>query len=98
MRTAKRGAAFQFMRRMTAGENNTKKVVVSFQRKNNKIDVVIRDEGPGFNWQPFMEIEPSRATQSNGRGIAKAALLSFDRVEFIGSGNTVKVTTALRNG
>lgn len=48
------------------------------------------------NWLPFLELEPSRATQSNGRGIAKAALLSFDRVEFIGNGNTVKITTMAR--
>lgn len=77
-------------------ENQSKKVVVTFKHTGRMIEVVIQDEGPGFDWRPYLEIDPARATQINGRGIAKAALLSFDRVEFIGNGNTVKITTSVK--
>ena len=78
-------------------ENKPKKVVVHFKRSERSIEVIIQDEGPGFDWRPYLEIDPARATQINGRGIAKASLLSFDRVEFMGNGNTVKITTTLKS-
>ncbi len=87
----------QEVRRLIAlPENLSKKVIVTFKHTGHMIEVVIQDEGAGFDWRPYLEIDPARATQINGRGIAKAALLSFDRVEFMGSGNTVKITTSVK--
>lgn len=49
----------------------------------------ICDEGNGFAWQPFLEISPERAFHTHGRGIAMANMLSFDTLEYQGTGNTV---------
>jgi hypothetical protein len=55
-----------------------------------------RIAGAGFAWQPFLEIEPSRATQGSGRGIAKANLISFDELIYQGKGNQVQAICYLR--
>lgn len=79
--------------RLTKPENIHKKVVVQFRQANGEMSVTITDQGEGFDWRPFMEIEPSRATQGNGRGIAKANLISFDRMIYAGKGNQVQVSS-----
>ena len=68
-----------------------KNIFIHFEQFPNRIEIVITDDGAGFDAQPYMEIEPSRATHGNGRGIAKANLLSFDEVLYLGPGNQVKV-------
>jgi CheY-like chemotaxis protein len=78
-------------RRLVLPENAKKAVTVSIKRDAAVLEVDISDEGAGFNWRPFMLIEPSRATRSNGRGIAKANLLGFDSVSYRGNGNAVTV-------
>lgn len=78
--------------RLALPENATKTVSVEFTHENGLMDVMITDMGKGFNWRPYLEIEPARATQSNGRGIAKANQLSFDTMTFMGNGNQLRVT------
>ena len=60
-----------------------------FEKKRNFIEITIEDEGDGFDWEPFMEISPERATLPNGRGIAVAKMISFHSIEYIGKGNKV---------
>lgn len=67
-------------------------VQVSFHCDEKEISVVIKDEGPGFDWQPFLSFSPDRAFDPHGRGISMARMLSFDDLEFLGCGNTVRVT------
>ncbi len=67
-------------------------VSVQFERSANEINIVIKDQGKGFEWQQYLEISPERSGHSHGRGIAMANLLSFDSVEYKGNGNEVKVT------
>jgi two-component system cell cycle response regulator len=55
--------------------------------KDNGIYAVITDQGNGFNWKQYMTIEPSRANDSHGRGIAQANALSFDKLTFNEKGN-----------
>jgi len=69
--------------------NANKHATVTFTRSSDRVHVTVRDDGPGFNWKPFLEIEPSRATEANGRGIAKAYLVSFDNLVFEEKGNKV---------
>lgn len=80
--------------RQMSPQYKDKKVVIQFARQSNRMEIVIQDEGVGFDPMPFMEIEPSRATQNNGRGIAKANLLSFDRVTYEGFGSRVRIVSA----
>jgi two-component system cell cycle response regulator len=45
--------------------------------------------GPGFDWKKYMVIEPSRAKDNHGRGIAQARAMSFDRLSYNDTGNQV---------
>lgn len=80
--------------RQSSPQYKDKKVVVQFARQPTRMEIVIQDEGVGFDPQPFMEIEPSRATQNHGRGIAKANLLSFDSVTYEGYGSRVRIVSS----
>lgn len=77
-------------------DNAHKTVWICYEKGDDRIEVTVKDQGQGFDWQPFLEIEPSRATQGSGRGIAKANLISFDSLEYANDGNTVKAITFLR--
>ncbi|MEZ5936501.1 MAG: response regulator [Alphaproteobacteria bacterium] len=58
-------------------------------RKTDGIYVVITDQGEGFRWQEFLNIDPSRAGDNHGRGIAQARMLSFDKLTYNAKGNQV---------
>ena len=83
-------------RRLAMPEFASKIVRVQFAQVPGRLEVTITDEGQGFVWQPFLEIEPSRATQGSGRGIAKANLISFDELIYQGKGNQVQAISYLR--
>ena len=59
------------------------------ERDASAIHYRIRDEGKGFDWNPFLEMSPTRAFDTHGRGIAMSNLLSFDQLKFHGCGNEV---------
>lgn len=64
-------------------------VGVDYQRSEDEIRIRIRDQGRGFDWHNYAEVDPSRVFDAHGRGIAVARIMSFDRVEFGGTGNEV---------
>lgn len=66
-----------------------KHVDVVLQRKREGIFLQVSDEGKGFEWWRYLEIDPSRATHPNGRGIALANKISFDRLQFTQDGSRV---------
>jgi CheY-like chemotaxis protein len=70
-------------------------VKVTCLKADGKLCVRIEDQGQGFDWEPYLEINPERAFDSHGRGIAMAKMLSFEEVEYIGCGNQVEVTCLL---
>ena len=51
--------------------------------------LVITDQGPGFDWRSIMSVDTSWNDDSNGRGIALAKNVSFDRVTYNAKGNRV---------
>lgn len=55
----------------------------------DEIVFTIQDQGPGFEWEKYLEFSPDRAFDPNGRGIAMARSLSFSSIEYQGSGNIV---------
>lgn len=81
--------------RLADPEHADKEVLVRYTRDENMIRVNIIDQGDGFEWEKFLEIDPSRAFDTHGRGIAMSRLISFDKVEFRGTGNEVEVTINL---
>ncbi|WP_168734354.1 ATP-binding protein [Pseudothauera nasutitermitis] len=50
----------------------------------------IADAGAGFDWRPWLDLAATRGTAPNGRGIALAAALYFDRLRFLPPGNRVR--------
>lgn len=62
----------------------------TFIRHGNALHLSVIDEGAGFDWRPYLQMDPQRAFDSHGRGIATAKLLSFDSLEYHGAGNHVE--------
>lgn len=76
-------------RRMELDENREKIVSVELVRENGEIRVTVTDQGNGFDSERYLTIDPDRAFDTHGRGIAIAKMLAFDRLEYRGRGNQV---------
>lgn len=77
-------------RRLLLPENNIKRAVVGVERIDGHIIFHIADEGDGFDWDKYLEIDADRAFDNHGRGIAMSRAMSFQRVEYLGKGNELK--------
>lgn len=82
--------------RLALPAHKDKYATVEFNRDDNKITLVITDQGNGFDWRQFMTVSPERAFDSHGRGIALASSISFESVEYLNKGNKVCVTVPLQ--
>lgn len=83
--------------RLNLPENVDKYVTIEFDRRSSEeIVFLITDQGAGFDWQQYMEVSPNRAFDSHGRGIAMANSLSLNHIEYLNSGNRVRVTVSNR--
>ncbi len=67
-------------------------VDVEVVRRADFTRITITDQGDGFDWQNYLEFSVERALDPHGRGIAMTRQASFDRVEYVGCGNTVILT------
>ena len=81
--------------RLAAPEYAEKQVRVSYSRERDQIRVRIEDEGQGFEWQRYVDMDLERAFDTHGRGIAMSRMISFDDVQYLGVGNTVEVTVRI---
>lgn len=85
----------EIKKRLSMDEYASRYVEVNFARHVDKISFTITDQGEGFDWQPYLQIDPARGEDNHGRGIAMAGMLSFDRIEYQGKGNQVVATLVL---
>jgi hypothetical protein len=72
-------------------------VHVHFDVNDTVISFDIKDDGDGFDWHPFLMIDPARLTDKSGRGIALARAASFDDMHYLGNGNHVRCRIYLAN-
>ncbi len=79
-------------RRLALPEHADKAVRIRVERHADRIEFRVQDQGPGFNWEHYLAIDPDRAADPNGRGIALARMLSFASLQYEGCGNIVTVT------
>lgn len=86
------GLEDEIERRAALPENRRKTVHVQMERLPGLIELKITDEGKGFDWREYLELDHRRAFDPNGRGIAMARMLSFANVEYRGCGNSVYAT------
>jgi len=80
--------------RLALADNINKYVTVEFSRNADNITFLITDQGAGFDWQQYIEISPNRAFDSHGRGIAMANSISINQIEYLESGNKVRITVS----
>jgi anti-sigma regulatory factor (Ser/Thr protein kinase) len=78
-------------KRLLAPEYKNKKVLVNFKREDNINRILIEDEGDGFEWDNYLKLDPQRAFDSHGRGIAMAKMMSVDEINYLGCGNKVEL-------
>ncbi len=77
-------------RRLALPENQGKQVTVSVKRASDRVEFLIQDDGPGFDFRKFTAYDKKRTLDPHGRGILLARAM-FD-VEYIEPGNKVRVT------
>jgi len=81
--------------RLADPANADKEVRVEYVRDADRIRVLIRDQGDGFDWRAYLAMDPAEAVGLHGRGIAIARMMSFDSMEYRGKGSEVEVTVDL---
>lgn len=62
------------------------------ERGSALVAYTISDEGDGFDFVRYLDFDPGRAFDPNGRGIAMARQLCFRHLEYQGCGNVVRAT------
>ncbi|MCD8566396.1 MAG: response regulator [Alphaproteobacteria bacterium] len=76
-------------RREKLPEFESKMIEATISHKADGIYIVITDQGDGFDWRRFLRIDPARAGDNHGRGIAQARAVSFDKLAYNEKGNQV---------
>jgi CheY-like chemotaxis protein/anti-sigma regulatory factor (Ser/Thr protein kinase) len=83
--------------RLASPEQALRWAVLEYTREADRLCFIIRDQGNGFNWESYLELDPARAFDSHGRGIALARQFCFSSVEYLGRGNVVRTTVSLHD-
>jgi DNA-binding response OmpR family regulator len=82
-------------RRLALPEFAGRRARVRLQRTPDELVFTVEDQGAGFDWQRYLDFDPERAFDPNGRGIAMARQVSFSRMEYLGCGNVVVAAISL---
>jgi DNA-binding response OmpR family regulator len=82
-------------RRLTLPENIHKSVEVEYKKTEQEIRILVTDQGQGFNWTKFQNIDSKRVFDNHGRGIVMAKSLVFERLEYHAPGNQVLCVISL---
>lgn len=65
---------------------------VRVRRRDDAVDFTIADEGPGFDWHRYLDLDEARALDPNGRGIAMSRMVAFLQLHYEGNGSVVHAT------
>ena len=79
----------EIVRRLNLTDFAALNAEATFKRKADGLYVQITDQGKGFDWRQYLRVNSARASDSHGRGIAQANLLSFDKLVYNTTGNQV---------
>ncbi|MET0389902.1 MAG: response regulator [Polyangiales bacterium] len=86
----------EIARRQAMPEYAGRRVRLHFERAPRELRFTVSDEGKGFDFRNYLELDPARAFEPNGRGIALARMMSFTKLDYQGAGNVVVATIALQ--
>jgi len=81
----------ELVRSQSAANRQGKAVSISFSLEDAMVSVVIKDRGAGFDWHPYVEIDPSLVCEAHGRGIMIARAFCFDSLTYDEKGTRVSV-------
>lgn len=84
----------EFHKRLHTPPYSTRWGEVIINRRADGVLIIIMDQGCGFCWQNFVELEQPAVVEANGHGIARATQVSFDQVRFNHQGNQVTAFVA----
>jgi CheY-like chemotaxis protein len=76
-------------RRLRDAKYKDRQVTATYRRRDEGWYITIADQGAGFDWKNYLYLDPARATDGHGRGIALANAMSFDRLSYNERGNEV---------
>lgn len=82
----------EILRRQSLPQYADRRVEVLVACYADRLVFTIKDAGEGFDWSRYLEIDPARAFDPSGRGIAMARQISFDQLEYAGTGNIAVAT------
>jgi DNA-binding response OmpR family regulator len=83
-------------RRLQLPQNAGKRARLTVERSATEVRFTVSDEGRGFDYTRYLDFDPERAFDPNGRGIAMARQLSFTRLDYIGAGNVVSAAVDIK--
>lgn len=82
----------EIARRLELPEYRDRRAHLTFHREPWGILLKVQDQGPGFDWRRYLELDQSRAFDAHGRGIPIARTMAFDSLTYMGNGSTVVAT------
>ena len=82
-------------RRLSLPEHCDRHADVLMEQTRETVTIEVIDYGTGFDWRRYMKMDPERAMDSHGRGIAMAAMLGFDELSYTEPGNHVSCVKRL---
>jgi len=87
----------EIFHRLSLSEYKSKFVQVIFEKTNEKITIIIKDQGNGFDWQKYLSLQAmtKNAFKTHGRGIFMARKLSFDDLTYEDNGSKAIITIML---
>ena len=85
----------EITRRLASAPWAARRVDVAVERLADSLRLRIEDEGDGFDYSKYLDFDPERALDPNGRGIAMARQISFSRIDYQGKGNVVVADLSL---
>jgi len=86
----------EIIRRQALPNNEDKYVTLSFERGVEQLVFEVEDCGEGFDWESYLEIDPKRAFDTHGRGIAMAKAASFDELKYENNGAKVRAVVNVK--
>ncbi len=84
----------EIVRRLALPQYRERFATVRVERQRDQLRFTIADQGEGFDWRGYLDFDPARAFDPNGRGIAMAHKMCFTGLEYRGKGNVVVATAA----
>ena len=81
----------EIIKRLRFPENLGKYAEATLKRNSGEVRIYVKDQGEGFNYKKYLELDEERVFDSHGRGIAMSKMLYFDDLTYFGKGNEVEV-------